>query len=275
MLWPALTVRCLAYSLLAIVLIRDSAQNIPRDKHSARLRISPDRLCCMLTSYTQPVYPRQARMSRIQGIVKLTAVFASNGSVADVQLVSGDPLLLSSTMSAVRQWHVDPLNANGIPTEFEIPLTFTFEIADPPEPAYLHLTNHKVIRVSHVREFPDRIEYTVRGRIHRISPESVIKIDSCNGRPPVHLPLREGDCIKTGAPDFLVTAIPIRQRVDTTPHVNASRDNKIGIVGLLASWPGARIADNTEKGFRFYVPRKSSGPFAIGMARNLRWSFAK
>jgi len=125
-------------------------------------------------------------------------IIAKNGSVADVQSVSGDPLLLDSAITAVRQWRSQPINVNGQVVEAEVPLTFTFAIQDPPKPAYLHLASGKVIRVDELREYTDTMEYTVGRRTHHVSPHSVTKITAC---------LR--NCIYGGGPSFNIVAMPL------------------------------------------------------------------
>jgi len=59
-----------------------------------------------------------------------------NNSIAESQAISGDPLLVESTMKAVRQWKfMIGGYVNGAVRETEVALTFTFEIEDPPRPA--------------------------------------------------------------------------------------------------------------------------------------------
>src|SRR5207245_10407734 len=82
-------------------------------------------------------------------------------------------------------------------------------------PAYLHLTNGKVIRADEVREFADDMEYTAGRRTHHISANSVADINGCI-RARV-IPQKEGDCIQAGGPSFTVRAIPLLPAVKTTP----------------------------------------------------------
>ena len=65
----------------------------------------------------QPEYPVLARDARIQGVVRLQAVIAKDGTVQDLSLLSGQPLLVPSAMSAVKQWHYKPTYLNGVPVE--------------------------------------------------------------------------------------------------------------------------------------------------------------
>jgi len=184
----------------------------PPESTQARVHMTQDQLCCITSNAVSPVYPRDARLAGIQGEVKLLLVIAENNSIAELQAISGDPLLVESTMTAVRQWH---FMIGGYPVgalrETEVSLTFNFKIEDPPKPAYLHLKNNKVIRADSVREFTDRLEYSADGRRHRISPDSVTSIDACARASIIVKPKdkEEADCIPAGGPSFVIRAIPL------------------------------------------------------------------
>ena len=195
------------------------AQAIPQSATpQARSHITQDQLCCLTTNSVSPTYPREARLAGIEGEVKLILVIGENNSIAELQAVSGDPLLVESTMNAVRQWRlIIGGRVVGAPKETEVPLTFTFKIEDPPKPAYLHLKNGKVIRADSVREFTDRMEYTVGGRTHHISPDSVTDINAC-ARVSISTKPKDkvDDCIPSGGPSFLIRAIPLLPAVEAS-----------------------------------------------------------
>jgi TonB family protein len=177
-----------------------------------RSHMTQDQLCCITSNAVTPVYPREARLAGIQGQVKLLLVIGENNSIAKLQAISGDPLLVESTMKAVRQWKfVTGVYVNGAVRETEVPLTFTFKIEDPPRPAYLHLKNNKVIRADDVREFPDCIQYTTDGRTHHISADSVTGINACARASMISKPKdkEEANCIPGGGPSFVIRAIPL------------------------------------------------------------------
>jgi TonB family protein len=158
--------------------------------------------------FVKPVYPKEARRAHIEGVVKLHLVLADDGSIVELQPISGDPLLVDSAMKAVQQWHVSFSRVVGRPVEHEIALSFTFSIEDPPKPAYRHLANGDVIRADTVREFADRIEYTVGRQTHYISPDSVTNINAC-ARVALLPKMKEGDCVVGGGPTFNIRAIPL------------------------------------------------------------------
>jgi protein TonB len=71
----------------------------------------------MLTSRTPPKYPEDAKQARIEGDVLLTAIIATDGSVQQLDVKSGHPLLASSAIQAVMQWKYRPTLLNGQPVE--------------------------------------------------------------------------------------------------------------------------------------------------------------
>ena len=202
---------------LSIVLTQAAPQSeMPRQ---ARAHMTQDQLCCITSNAVTPVYPREARLAGIQGEVKLLLVIGENHSIAELQAISGDPLLVESTMKAVRQWKfMIGVYVNGAVRETEVPLTFTFKIEDPPRPAYLHLKNNKVIRADDVREFSDGIQYTTDGRTHHISADSVTGINACAHASMNFKPIdkEEANCIPGGGPSFVIRAIPLLPAAKTS-----------------------------------------------------------
>ena len=198
----------LAQAFLCSLLLISFAQQPPQDTTEVsrvrRFQLKQEQLFCLLVNAVDHIYPRESRLAHTEVVVKLVIIIAKNGSVADVQSVSGDPLLLDSVITAVRQWHTQAIYVNGQVVEAEVPLSFTFTIQDPPKPAYLHLTNGKVIRADELREYTDTMEYTVGRHTHHVSPHSVTKITAC-----LH------NCIYGGGPSFNIVAIPLSPAKDT------------------------------------------------------------
>ncbi|MGA2003703.1 MAG: energy transducer TonB [Terriglobales bacterium] len=54
-----------------------------------------------------PSYPELARKMKIAGVVKVQAVVAPNGTVKDMKLIGGHPVLASAVMDAVRKWRYE------------------------------------------------------------------------------------------------------------------------------------------------------------------------
>jgi TonB family protein len=66
-----------------------------------------------LRTKVNAIYPPQARAVGQQGVVVLEALVGADGSVQDLKVMSGPPLLRQSAMDAVRRWKYQPFKLNG------------------------------------------------------------------------------------------------------------------------------------------------------------------
>jgi TonB family protein len=73
-----------------------------------------------------PVYPDIAKKAHVQGVVVLRAVIAKDGTVKDLQYISGAPMLVVSAIEAVQQWKYKPYMLNGELTEVETTITVNY-----------------------------------------------------------------------------------------------------------------------------------------------------
>jgi TonB family protein len=69
-----------------------------------------------------PVYPDLAKRARIQGTVKFAATIAPDGTVSQLELISGHPLLVESAKEAVLQWVYAP---SAAPVQTQVTVNFT------------------------------------------------------------------------------------------------------------------------------------------------------
>ena len=81
-----------------------------------------------LIQKVNPVYPQEARIARIAGSVVLDATIAEDGSVREMKVVSGPPLLAAAATEAVRQWRYSPSLLNGRPIQFQKQITIIFKL---------------------------------------------------------------------------------------------------------------------------------------------------
>ena len=77
----------------------------------------------------QPDNPALARLARIQGAVVLRAVISKQGTIDNLQAVSGPPLLMKAAIDAVQQWRYRPYLLNGEPVEVDTEITVNFVLA--------------------------------------------------------------------------------------------------------------------------------------------------
>jgi periplasmic protein TonB len=77
----------------------------------------------------QPIYPPLARSARIQGTVVLQAVISKQGTIENLRLLSGHPMLAPAAIDAVRQWRYRAYILNGEAVEVETQITVNFSLA--------------------------------------------------------------------------------------------------------------------------------------------------
>lgn len=95
-----------------------------------RIRISQGVTSGLRLNKVEPLYPPIARVARIQGDVVLKAIIDKQGTIQDLQLVSGHPMLVPAAIEAVRQWRYRPYLLNGQPVEVETSVTVHFMLTN-------------------------------------------------------------------------------------------------------------------------------------------------
>jgi TonB family protein len=106
----------------------------PDTEKPTRIRIGGDVMQPKEISTTPPIYPPLARQARIQGTVVLHAIIRKDGTVQEVSVISGHPLLARAAEDAVLQWKYEPTLLNGEPVEVETTVTVHFVMdQNPPE----------------------------------------------------------------------------------------------------------------------------------------------
>jgi periplasmic protein TonB len=98
----------------------------PKAAPPARIKQGGEVTAASIITQTRPVYPPLARQARIQGTVVLHAIIDKEGKVAQLEVVSGHPLLVQSALDAVKQWRYKPTQLNGEPVEVDTTIQVTF-----------------------------------------------------------------------------------------------------------------------------------------------------
>jgi periplasmic protein TonB len=99
----------------------------PEKKAPTRIRVGGNVQQAKLIRQPRPVYPPLAKQARISGVVRLSAVISKNGTIQELQVISGHPLLVPAALEAVKQWVYQPTLLNGEPVEVvtQIDVNFT------------------------------------------------------------------------------------------------------------------------------------------------------
>lgn len=94
-----------------------------------RVRVSSGVAAGQLLSKIQPPYPPLARQARIQGSVLLSAIIGKDGTIQNLKVISGHPMLTQAALDAVKQWRYKPYLLNGEPVEVETQVQVNFTLA--------------------------------------------------------------------------------------------------------------------------------------------------
>jgi protein TonB len=109
--------------------IISSAPVVPKVATPQRVRVSQGVTQGLLLRKIQPAYPPLARQARIQGPVVLQAEIGKDGSIQNLRLISGHPMLAPAAIEAIKQWKYKPYILNGEPVEVETTITFNFTLS--------------------------------------------------------------------------------------------------------------------------------------------------
>jgi outer membrane biosynthesis protein TonB len=81
-----------------------------------------------LMSFTEPIYPAEARWGKTEDTVELRAAVSSEGKVRYVGMVSGSPLLAQAAINAISGWRYKLTLLDGQPMETEDEITMVFRL---------------------------------------------------------------------------------------------------------------------------------------------------
>jgi periplasmic protein TonB len=93
-----------------------------------KLRVSSGVAAGMLVHQVKPQYPALAVQARVQGTVVLQAVIGKDGTVRELRLVSGHPMLAPAAIEAVKQWRYRPYLLNDEPVEVDTQINVNFTL---------------------------------------------------------------------------------------------------------------------------------------------------
>ena len=106
--------------------IGTAAPAIPKRPETAHLPRISVMMEGSLMRRVEPQYPPLAKPLGIQGSVVLAAIISREGTIEQLQVVSGHPLLVRAALQAVREWRYRPYVLNGEPVEVDTQITVNF-----------------------------------------------------------------------------------------------------------------------------------------------------
>jgi periplasmic protein TonB len=104
---------------------------LPSTPHTREpVRVGGDVQAAKILRKVLPSYPPMARTARISGVVRLIGIIARDGTIRNLQVVSGHPLLTRAALEAVQQWIYRPTLLNGEVVEVMAPIDVNFTLSD-------------------------------------------------------------------------------------------------------------------------------------------------
>ena len=100
----------------------------PAEKVRAPIRVGGQVRAPRAIYKPAPDYPALAKQARMQGDVVIDAVIDKTGSVVEMKVVSGPPLLIPAALAAVHTWRYEPTYLNEEAIDVQCIVTVHFEL---------------------------------------------------------------------------------------------------------------------------------------------------
>src|ERR1051326_5109869 len=130
------------------------SQQGPKLAAPQKVRVSQGVLEGNLIRKVEPTYPPIAKTARIQGSVVLHAIISKQGTIENLQVISGHPMLTQSAVEAVKQWKYRPYMLSGEPVEVDTTITVNFTLSGGSNlPWFPHLSGRCELLDARARQF--------------------------------------------------------------------------------------------------------------------------
>ena len=93
-----------------------------------RVRVSQGVAQVLSEHKVQPIYPKDAKKAHIQGTVVMLTHISMEGTIENLYVQSGNPVLVPAAIEAVSRWQYRPYLLNGKPVELETQITVNFTL---------------------------------------------------------------------------------------------------------------------------------------------------
>lgn len=114
---------------LAITGTRPAPLPTPAPAPRARALVTSNMMEGSLIRRVLPAYPPLARAARVEGQVLLAATISKAGTIEDLKVLRGHPMLVKAALDAVSQWRYRPYVLNNEPVEVETQIMVVFTLS--------------------------------------------------------------------------------------------------------------------------------------------------
>jgi protein TonB len=110
-------------------LFRGKGTPTVRRESTGPVRVSSNVVAGLLLRKTLPVYPPIAIAARVEGTVTLHAQISVSGTIENLRVAGGPPMLQQAALEAVKTWRYRPylLNSQPVEVDTEINVVFTLQ----------------------------------------------------------------------------------------------------------------------------------------------------
>jgi len=108
--------------------IMNQAPPPPPKAAPSRIKVGGQVQQANLLHQVLPTYPAIAKTAHVSGTVRLHAVISKDGTIQELQYVSGPALLMRAAMDAVHEWKYRPTMLNGEPVEVDTTIDVVFSL---------------------------------------------------------------------------------------------------------------------------------------------------
>jgi TonB family protein len=103
-----------------------AATNTNAEKTGARVLQGGNVVAAKLLNRVKPEYPDVARGEHLQGIVRLHAIIAKDGTIEQLRVIKGYCSLARPSLDAVKKWRYSPTTIMGQPVEVDTTIDVIF-----------------------------------------------------------------------------------------------------------------------------------------------------
>jgi protein TonB len=105
-----------------------SVRPVVRPEHNGPVRVPSAIVDGLLIRKTVPTYPPLGHSMRVEGTVVLAATISKTGTIENLRVVSGPPMLQQAALDAVKTWLYRPYLLNREPIEVETTVNVIFTL---------------------------------------------------------------------------------------------------------------------------------------------------
>ena len=102
---------------------------VVRPENNSPVHVSSMVVAGLLIQKTKPIYPPIALAARQEGTVVLQATISKTGTIENLRVASGPPLLQQAALDAVKTWRYRPYQLDGQDVEVDTTVNVVFALS--------------------------------------------------------------------------------------------------------------------------------------------------